>query len=170
VDREDEELERNNLHQPKRNASRTPQNIDQTTSSRKSTSKYSTRVTRIRVSVTQVDLLNLAIKNQYTYEWWHNVVNFLLAKESGIPRCHKLRVIHLYEADLNALIGIKWRQLIHHVMDTRLLSPWQCGGFPGQEAHTPVLLEALTWEITRTSCRPCFIWTLMLAVVMTELF
>jgi hypothetical protein len=38
----------------------------------------------------------------------------------GIPRSHKLRVIHLYEADLNALIGIKcWRQLIHHVMDTR---------------------------------------------------
>jgi hypothetical protein len=63
----------------------------------------------------QVDLLNLAIKNQYTYERWHNVVNFLLAKEPGIPRCHKLRVIHLYEADLNALIGMKWRQFIHHV-------------------------------------------------------
>jgi hypothetical protein len=38
----------------------------------------------------QVDLLNLEIKNQYTYERWHNVVNFLLAKEPGIPRCHKL--------------------------------------------------------------------------------
>jgi hypothetical protein len=104
----------------------------------------------------QVDLLNLAITNQYTYERWHNVVNFLLAKEPGrIPRCHKLRVIHLYEADLNALIGIKWRQLIHHVTDNKLLSPWQCGGgFPGREAHTPVLLEELTWEITRTSRRP----------------
>jgi hypothetical protein len=101
----------------------------------------------------------LAIKHQYTYEQytyerWHNVVNFCLAKEPGIPRCHKLRVIHLYEADLNTLIGIKWRQLIHHVNDNKLLSPWQCGGFPGREAHTPVLLEELTWEITRTSCRP----------------
>jgi hypothetical protein len=66
----------------------------------------------------QVDLLNSGIKNQYTYERWHNVVNFLLAKEPGIPRCHKLRVIHLYEADLNAMIGIKWRQLIHHVTDS----------------------------------------------------
>jgi hypothetical protein len=65
----------------------------------------------------QVDLLNLAIKNQYTYERWQNVVSYLLAKEPGIPRCNKLRVIHLYEADLNALIGIKWRQLIHHVTD-----------------------------------------------------
>jgi hypothetical protein len=95
---------------------------------------------RLDVIQAQVDLLNLAIKNQYTYERWHNVVNFLLAKEPGIPRCQKLRAIHLYEADLNALIRIKWRQLIHHVTDNRLLSPWQCGGFPGREAHTPVLL------------------------------
>jgi hypothetical protein len=29
-------------------------------------------------------LLNLAIKNQYTYMRWHNVVNFLLSKEPGI--------------------------------------------------------------------------------------
>jgi hypothetical protein len=86
---------------------------------------------RQAIAQAQVNLLNLAIKNQYTYERWHNVVNFLLAKEPGIPRCHKLRVIHLYEADLNALIGIWWRQLIHHVTDNRLLSPWQCGGFPG---------------------------------------
>jgi hypothetical protein len=50
VDREDEELERNNLNEPKRNASRTSQNIDQTISSQQSTSQHSTRVTRIRVS------------------------------------------------------------------------------------------------------------------------
>jgi hypothetical protein len=65
------------------------------------------------IAQAQVDLLNLAIRKQYTYERWHNVVNFLLAKEPGILRCNELRVIHLYEADLNALIGIKWRQLIH---------------------------------------------------------
>jgi hypothetical protein len=106
------------------------------------------------IAQAQVDWLNLAIKNQYTYKRWHNVVNFLHAKEPGIPRCHKLRVIHLYEADHNALIGIKWRQLIHHVTDNRLLSPWQCRAFPGREAHTPVLLEELPWEITRTSRRP----------------
>jgi hypothetical protein len=82
------------------------------------------------IAQAQVDLLNLAIKNHYTYERWHDVVNFQLAKEQGIPQYHKLRVIHLYKADLNALIGIKWRQLIHHVTDNRLLSPWQCGGIP----------------------------------------
>jgi hypothetical protein len=142
----DDKLERNNLNKSQWNAFRTPQNIDQTISSRKSTNRDSTRVARIRIPWTR--------HNQYTYERWHNVVNFLLAKEPGIPRCHKLQVIHLYEADLNALIGIKWRQLIYHVTDNRLLSPWQCGEFPGREAHTPVLLEELTWEITRTSCRP----------------
>jgi hypothetical protein len=41
-----------------------------------------------RRDIAQVNLLNLAIKNQYTYKRWHNVVNFLLAKEPGIPRCY----------------------------------------------------------------------------------
>jgi hypothetical protein len=122
------------------------------------------------IAQAQVDLLNLAIKNQYTYERWHNVVNFLLAKEPGIPRSHKLRVIHLYEADLNALIGIKWRQLIHHVTDNKLLSPWQCGGFPGREAHTPVLLEELLGRSPELVPDLYFGWILMQAVVMTELF
>jgi hypothetical protein len=31
------------------------------------------------IAQAQVDLLNLAIKNQYTYKQWHNVVSFLLA-------------------------------------------------------------------------------------------
>jgi hypothetical protein len=55
--------------------------------------------------------------------------------------------------------------LRRHVTDNKLLSPWQCGGFPRQEAHTPVLLEELTWEITRTSHRP-----LLQMDFMTELF
>jgi hypothetical protein len=37
------------------------------------------------IAQAQVNLLNLAIKNHYTYERWHNIVNFLLAKEPGIP-------------------------------------------------------------------------------------
>jgi hypothetical protein len=97
----------------------------------------------------QVHLLNLAIKNLYTYHQWHKVVNFLLAKEPGSPRCHKLRVIHLCEADLNLLIGVKWQQLVHHVTDHQLIPPWQCGGFSGRDAHTPVLMD-----ITRTSRQP----------------
>jgi hypothetical protein len=96
----------------------------------------------------------LAIKNHYTYHRWHKVVNFLLAKEPGSPLCHMLRVIHLYEADLNLLIGVKWRQLVHHVTDHQLIPPWRCGGFPRREAHTPVLMEELMWDITRTSRRP----------------
>jgi hypothetical protein len=56
---------------------------------------------------------------------------------------------------LNILIGVKWQQLMHHVTDHQLIPPWQCGGSsPGREAHTPVLMEELMWDITRTSRRP----------------
>jgi hypothetical protein len=52
------------------------------------------------------------------------------------------------------LIGVKGQQLVHHVTDQQLIPPWQCGDFPGREAHTPVLMEELMWDITRTSRRP----------------
>jgi hypothetical protein len=68
----------------------------------------------------------LAIKNHYTYQQWNKVVTF----------------------------GVKWQQVVHHVTDHQLIPLWQCGGFPGREAHTPVLMEELMWDITRTSRRP----------------
>ena len=42
-----------------------------------------------------------------------NVVNMMILKEEGNTKIHRLRVIHLFEADYNLLLGIKWRQLIH---------------------------------------------------------
>jgi hypothetical protein len=87
VDREDEKLERNNHHKtlikpfhPDNPPANTPPKLLELESQ------------RLDLIQAQVDLLNLAIKNQYTYKQWHNVVNFLLAKGLGIPRCHKLRV------------------------------------------------------------------------------
>jgi hypothetical protein len=100
------------------------------------------------------------------------VVNFLLAKEPGSLQCHKLRVIHLYEADLNLLIGVKWQQLVHHVTNHQLIPPsWQCEGFPWcREAHSPVLIEELMWDmITQTIRRPFFKWILMQTVAMIEI-
>jgi hypothetical protein len=54
---------------------------------------------RQAIAQAQVDLLNLAIKNQYSYEWWHNVVSFLLAKEPGILRCHNIHQLCVAAAE-----------------------------------------------------------------------
>ena len=76
------------------------------------------------------DLVNMhhavtdyALTHGYSYCRWKKVVNVMLEKEPGNPKIHRLRVIHLYEADYNLILGVKWRELIHHCEDKHLLHP-----------------------------------------------
>jgi hypothetical protein len=97
----------------------------------------------------QLDLLNYAFGLSYTYSRWLKVATFMIGKDSNSSKIHRLRVIHLYEADLNHLLGVKWRSLVHHCIDNSLLNVGQFGGLPGRDAMTPVFLEELQWETTR---------------------
>ena len=95
-----------------------------------------------------------ALRNGYSYQRWKKVVNVMIEKEPGNPKIHRLRVIHIYEADYNLVLGIKWRELIHHCEDHHLLHPSLYGARPGRSALDPVFAEELVNEITRTSRKP----------------
>jgi hypothetical protein len=56
------------------------------------------------------NLLRYATKHGVSLRRWRKVVNSMIEKEPGDPRIHRLRVIHLYEADYNLLLGIFWSQ------------------------------------------------------------
>jgi hypothetical protein len=100
----------------------------------------------------QINLINHAITGRkHVFEHWKKVANFMIFKEPGNTKIHRLRVIHLYEADLNLILGVKWRALTHHGIDNHLFSPWQFGGLPGRDALTPVFLEDIQLEISRAS-------------------
>jgi hypothetical protein len=51
------------------------------------------------------------------------VATFMIRKDFNSSKIHRLMVIHLYEADLNLLLGVKWRSLIHHCIDNAMLNP-----------------------------------------------
>ena len=42
----------------------------------------------------------------------NNIFNMMILKEEGNLKIHRLRVIHLYEADLNFILGLKWKEAI----------------------------------------------------------
>ena len=100
-------------------------------------------------------MINLALKNGRTYTRWHKVVNVMLEKEPGNPKIHRLRVIHLYEADYNLILSLKARSLVHHAEDNSLLNDSLYGARPGRTAHDPVGIEETVAEITRLSRKPC---------------
>ena len=102
----------------------------------------------------QVDLLNAAIKHQYSFHHWQSIVNVMILKQPGNHKIHRLCVIHLYEHDYNLLLAVKWRSVIQHCVHTRKFNPGQCGGLLGHDAITPTIIEEFQYEISRASKRP----------------
>ena len=99
----------------------------------------------------QVQLINYAMKHGYVYPRWKTVVNVMIEKEPGNAKIHHLRVIHLYEADYNFILGVKWRQMLYDSDKAEVLHRGQFGGRPGCEALTPVFMEELKNEISHAS-------------------
>jgi hypothetical protein len=64
---------------------------------------------------------------------WRTVVNVMIYKKPGCLELDKLRVIHLFEADFNLIVGLLFgRRAMHHAADHRLIHKGQYGQ-PGGE-------------------------------------
>jgi endonuclease/exonuclease/phosphatase family metal-dependent hydrolase len=107
-----------------------------------------------------VKLLNYSLRHGYSFHRWSKIVNVMLQKDPGNPRIHRLRIIHIYEADYNLLLAVKWRQAMHHAEDAKLLNDGLYGSRPGRSAHDPALLETLQNEIYRMSMKPGVVFDL----------
>ena len=70
-------------------------------------------------------LLNYAIRHGLSYKRWQTIVTMMIKKESGNKKIHRLRVIHLYEADYNLLLSVQWRKAIHNATDKNLFNDSQ---------------------------------------------
>jgi hypothetical protein len=90
---------------------------------------------------THTVMLNYSLQHSYSYERWKNVVNVMIAKEPGNSKIHRLRVIHIYEADYNFLLQVKWRELIRHAESKQTLHPGQYSDRLGRDAKILVFLK-----------------------------
>jgi hypothetical protein len=101
-----------------------------------------------------VILLNYAMKFGYSYTRWQDVVNVMLMKEPGNPKIHRLRVIHLYEADYNLLLAVKWRQAMHHAEDKGYLNEGLYGSRAGRSVHIYLtsMKVGINYDLDATSC------------------
>lgn len=101
-----------------------------------------------------VSLINYALRMGISYDRWKTVVNIMLEKDPGDPKIHRLRVINIYEADYNLLLSIQWRNLMHLAEDHHLLNEGQYGSRPHRNAHDPVFIEEMQFEVCRASRKP----------------
>jgi hypothetical protein len=78
----------------------------------------------------RVALINYALRTGYVYDRWKDVVKVMILKEPNNHKIHQLRVIHLYKADYNLILGVKWHTALHHAEDNSLLNPFNYGSWP----------------------------------------
>jgi hypothetical protein len=80
---------------------------------------------------------------------WQEIVTAMLEKEPGRPKLHRLRVIHLIEADLNLLIKILIaRRFVWHGEAHGIFGEAQAGSRPGRSAIDVVLQKELTYDLS----------------------
>ena len=100
-------------------------------------------------------LLNYALQFGYSYKHWKAIVNTMLEKTPGVPHIHQLHVIYLYEANYNLLLGVKWRQALHHTAANGYLNESCYGLQPGKEDMDTILLRELEYELGRLTRKAC---------------
>jgi len=96
-----------------------------------------TTLEEMRKVAAQLMLMNYAIKHEYVYNRWLSVVNMRILKEERNRKVHRLRVLHLYEADYNLLLRMNWRKSTHQSVDNNLLHNSQYVEVPGRDSITP---------------------------------
>lgn len=98
-----------------------------------------------------LQLLNYALSNGFSFPRWHTTSSVILRKSENDSRIHRTRVIHIFEADYNLMLGVKWRALLQRSEALNLLNTGQFGSRTSRNAHDPVMIEILQRQISKTT-------------------
>jgi hypothetical protein len=93
-------------------------------------------------------MLQTAYDNEHVYKRWEYILTCMLGKDTGIPRIHRLRIIHLYECDLNLLFALFFRELDQHCEDNYLMNKGIYGCRPNRRAIDPVFVDVTQTELS----------------------
>ena len=78
-------------------------------------------------------ILRMTLRHTHVLNRWKTIHNTMFQKEAGNFKIHRLRVIHIMEADLQAIHKIAVaRRLIQHASKNKAIHPDQWGGAPGK--------------------------------------
>jgi hypothetical protein len=99
-------------------------------------------------------MLQTAYDNEHVYKRWEYILTCMLGKDSGIPRIHRLRVIHLYECGLNLLFSLFFRELDQHYEDNYLINKGVYGCRPSRRAIDPVFVDVTQTELAMVTRTP----------------
>ena len=111
--------------------------------------KYQQQIAQLYVMV-----INYALTYGYSLERWKNITNVMIYKEVGNIKIHRLRMIHLYEADYTFCMGTHWNKAIHRSQEAGLLHSGQYRSRPGRDPTAVTLMEELRFDYSALTRQP----------------
>ena len=93
-------------------------------------------------------MINILVQHGMGLDRWRNVTNMMIHKLEGSYNINKLRVIHLFKADYNGLIGVLFnRRVLYQAEQQGLINNNQWGGRPHRQAEDALMLKELTYNM-----------------------
>ena len=94
--------------------------------------------------------MNIVVSRGIAIPRWCHATNVLIEKDAGKPRIHRLRIIHLFEADFNFFLKLQWgHRLVRQAVSLDLLHDSQHGSVPRRTTMDPIMLTQLTSDLCR---------------------
>jgi hypothetical protein len=76
----------------------------------------------------------------------------MIEKDIGVPKIHRIHIIHLYEAYYNLFLKIQWgSRLVRHGEEHNGFSDQNFGSRKDRTAMDPVLLKQLSYDLSHQS-------------------
>jgi exonuclease III len=100
-------------------------------------------------------LLNYSAETGFHLDRWTEVVNAMIYKKPGNFQLEKLRVIHLFEADYNWLIGVIFgRRAMYAAVENHSIHDTQWGSIPGRQAQDCAMMKELNYTMSHLTRTP----------------
>ena len=103
----------------------------------------------------KAEFINLALTNGIVYPRWQHINTIMIEKLPGNYHVNKLRALHIFESDINAIFGILWgRRLMFQAEQSQVLNESQHGSRKGRSTDTLLIIKHLTyalWRLTQTN-------------------
>jgi hypothetical protein len=92
-------------------------------------------------------MINTAIKYSFPLNRWLRLVSAIIEKDPGLPKITRLRIIHLYEAEMNWLFRNFFNKITWRAEDSEALSDEQYGSRKGKTAIDVAMKKIFTYTI-----------------------
>ena len=97
-------------------------------------------------------IMDLALNHSVVLERWKKVNTALLLKDAGKPKIHRMRTIHIIEAELQFISKSTYvQQMMNNAEKLKLITDEQYGGRKYRQAQTAVLNKVLYGNISMQS-------------------